>query len=217
MITVLSGCHGASPCAWAPRQDAAAEALAGARAAPAVEAQHGGVIRDAEAEQRLELIGNRLADAIPEIDGGYRYRLLDADRPNAISLPGGRVYFTYGLYRRITSDHQLAAVLAHEMAHIVMRDHFKPRCGSCAEAVSRETLADLRAAQYLRRTGIPCEALVEVIQLVADVQPPGWAESRINALAAFRRETSTVARSPTGGRRQVAHRDVARDGDESSW
>ena len=182
-VFLLGGCHGPAPCSWGPPDwSADAEALAGARAAPAVEARYGGVVRDAQAEQRMRRIGLRLAQCTSEIRGEYQCRLLDVDRLNAVSLPGGRVYVTRGLYERLKSDDQMAAVLAHEIAHIVSKDHFKPRCSCSAEAIEREIAADALGAEYLRNAGIDPQAMIDVVRLIADAQPKGWSDTRIRAL-----------------------------------
>ena len=47
----------------------------------------------------------------------YTAKVLQVDEPNAISLPGGYIYVTTGLLGAVESDDELAAVLAHEMAH----------------------------------------------------------------------------------------------------
>jgi hypothetical protein len=48
----------------------------------------------------------------------YQIRVLEDKAINALSLPGGYLYFTQGLLRAVESDDELAAVTAHEMAHI---------------------------------------------------------------------------------------------------
>ena len=182
-MVFLTGCHGAAPCAWAPTgSSAGAEALAGARAAPAVEGRYGGVVQDAEAEQRMQHIGLRLTRRTSKIQGDYQYRLLDTARVNAVSLPGGRIYLTRGLYDRLESDAQVAAVLAHEMAHLRSKDHFKPRCSCAVQVIEREKSADACGAEYLQSAGIDCRAMIEVLRLIADVQPKGWSDSRIRSL-----------------------------------
>ncbi len=181
----LIGCHGTSARLLSYRcLSPEAEALAGARAAPAVEARHGGIVRDAQVEQRLERIGQRLCSGCESLDGEYRFRLLGSSKMNAASLPGGRVYITRGLYDRLESDDQVAAVLAHEIAHIQTKDHFKTRCASTEEAIDREADADWHAALYLREAGIPPQAMIEVIRIIATAQPMGWSDTRIRSLVA---------------------------------
>jgi predicted Zn-dependent protease len=41
---------------------------------------------------------------------------------NALSLPGGRIYLTVGLLKRLASEDELAAVLSHEIAHVADHD-----------------------------------------------------------------------------------------------
>lgn len=170
-----------------------AEALAGARAAPVVEARYGGVVRDHQAERRMRRVGWCLAQGTNEIQMEYQYRLLDTDRLNAVSLPGGRVYLTRGLYCCLESDQQLAAVLAHEIAHIVSKDHFKPRCSCDADALDREVSADCHGAAYLQNAGIEPQAMIDVVRLIADMQPRGWSDTRIRALHS---RTGSPDRSP---------------------
>lgn len=62
----------------------------------------------------------------PEVQ--YDLRLVKEKKPdkepevNAFSLPGGFIYVTEGLLKDVQSDHELAGVLAHEIAHNVNYD-----------------------------------------------------------------------------------------------
>lgn len=150
--------------------------------APVVEARYGGVVRDFVAEQRMHRIGFRLTQHTSEIQGPCHYRVLNTNKPNAVSLPGGRVYITRGLYARLESDELLAAALAHELAHIASKDHFKPRCACVEDALDRETSADCRGAEYLLKAGLGPNAMIEVVRLIEDAQPTGWADVRVRLL-----------------------------------
>ncbi len=179
-LLLLAGCQGATPffrtgLMLSPE----AQALAGDRAAPAVEARYGGILRDADAEARLLAIAARLAEPTPALRMPYQIRLLQSTRLNACSLPGGRIYLTLGLYRQLGDDAQIAAVLAHEMAHIVGKDHFKSPCGTPHDALVREKNADAAALRFLHRAGIEPSSLVTVLHAIRHVQPPGWSDSRI--------------------------------------
>lgn len=185
MAVMLAGCHTVPPgFGLGGSMTPEAEALAGALAAPALEHRHGGIIPDGNAERRMTRIGRRLADGTPALEARYHYRLLGAEKMNAFSLPGGRVYLTRGLYRELVTDELLAAVLAHEMAHIASKDHFKPRCDSPGKCLDREVSADARAVVYLRAAGISPEALIGVIRIIEDVQAQGWANTRAALIAA---------------------------------
>ena len=106
---------------------------------------------------------------------------------NALSLPGGRVYITRGLYAELVRDDLLAAVLAHEMAHLTSGDHFKPPCGSLTEALRRELSADAGAASLLQAAGISPGALCTVVMITERAQPPGWAGIRVAAVGQLAR------------------------------
>jgi predicted Zn-dependent protease len=52
----------------------------------------------------------------------YEFHLLsDPQTINAFALPGGPVFITVGLLRRLKSEAQLAGVLGHEVGHVVAR------------------------------------------------------------------------------------------------
>jgi beta-barrel assembly-enhancing protease len=48
----------------------------------------------------------------------YTFKILDSKEINAFSLAGGPIYVTTGLLDYVQSDHELAAVLSHEVAHV---------------------------------------------------------------------------------------------------
>lgn len=68
---------------------------------------------------------NKVARAVaifsdrPETFGGYHVAVLDSPEINAISAPGGFIFITKGFLRQIPNEDALAAVLAHEVGHIV--------------------------------------------------------------------------------------------------
>jgi uncharacterized protein YraI len=64
-------------------------------------------------------VGWYLADATERPDIRFIYFILDTDRINAISCPGGYIMFTRGLLEILNDESELAALLAHEMAHVI--------------------------------------------------------------------------------------------------
>lgn len=53
----------------------------------------------------------------------WRFGVIASDDINAFACPGGTVLVTRGLYRTLATESELAGVLAHEIAHVVARDH----------------------------------------------------------------------------------------------
>jgi predicted Zn-dependent protease len=158
-----------------------AEALAGRQAAALLEDSCGGVIRSVELESRMATLGALIARN-SRLGGAeaWTFLLLGSSRPNAFSLPGNRIYLTRGLALRIGRDDDLlAAVLAHEMAHIACGDSLRPECASRQEALDREMNADSLASGYLAAAGRPADSLVRLLRVIRDVQPADWAAARI--------------------------------------
>ncbi len=73
-----------------------------------------------EAEQYLNVLGQALAmhSEKPETFGGYRFAIMDTDEINAFAAPGGLILVSRGLLRCCRSEDAVAAVLAHEIAHV---------------------------------------------------------------------------------------------------
>ena len=61
----------------------------------------------------------------PEIFNGYHAAILDSDEINAFATPGGHIFITRGLIDCATSEDMLAAVIAHEVAHIQLQHGLK--------------------------------------------------------------------------------------------
>jgi predicted Zn-dependent protease len=104
------------------------ERALGLQAVPEMAQKMGGIRdprRDAAARQ-VEAVGRRIvagsdARRSPYADNFHFFLLADPKTVNAFALPGGQVFMTSGLYDRLASEDQLAAVLAHEIGHVVGR------------------------------------------------------------------------------------------------
>ena len=100
------------------------EVALGLEAAPQMAAQHGGEIRDPELERYVEQVGQRVVKRSAAEKSGYEFDfhvLADPETVNAFALPGGQVFITLGLLRRLGSEAELAGVLGHEVGHVVGR------------------------------------------------------------------------------------------------
>ena len=58
-----------------------------------------------------------------EIQFAWRFGVIDSERINAYATPGGFVFVTSALLKRMGSEAELAGVLGHEIAHVV-RGHY---------------------------------------------------------------------------------------------
>ena len=71
----------------------------------------------------LNRIGQTLAMASdrPETFGGYHFLLMDSAEINAFAAPGGLVLVSRGMVDLCKTEDELAAVLAHEIGHVVAK------------------------------------------------------------------------------------------------
>lgn len=79
---------------------------------------YGGVYEAPALQRFLDKLLERLAVASGNPPHSYRTTLLNTPALNAFALSGGRVYVTRGLLALANDTSELAAVLAHEIAHL---------------------------------------------------------------------------------------------------
>ncbi len=72
------------------------------------------------ATRYVNLVGQTLAMASdkPETFGGYHFLIFEDDDVNAFAAPGGLIFLSRGMLRLCKNEDDLAAVLAHEVAHV---------------------------------------------------------------------------------------------------
>ena len=83
------------------------------------------LVNDPLVGERVKNIGNKIIAVADRKDIAYSFKAIADDEINALSLPGGFVYVNKGLIDRVASDDELAAVIAHEVGHIVARHSIK--------------------------------------------------------------------------------------------
>lgn len=158
------------------------------------------ISNDYEKSERLDQILRHIAEVCDRRELVYTIRIIDEDDMNAVSLPGGYVYFFRGLMDKLQTDDELAAVIAHEVGHITARHAMKRlqasygalllQIGAVAAnnaevaqgvgaaylvaftAFSRqdEFQADKLSVKYLKRAGYDPMAIVNVLKLLQDEQ-----------------------------------------------
>jgi predicted Zn-dependent protease len=94
----------------------------GRKYAPQVEQMLGGRLPDDNIQGYINDVGQKIARVCHRPDISYSFGVVDADMENALAMPGGYIFITRGLLEQFKSEAQLAAVLAHEVAHVVARD-----------------------------------------------------------------------------------------------
>ena len=69
----------------------------------------------------VALIGQALAANSGRPELTFYFAVLDSEQVNAYSTPGGYIFVTRGALKQMQDEAELAAVLAHEIAHVQLR------------------------------------------------------------------------------------------------
>jgi predicted Zn-dependent protease len=136
---------------------------------------YGGAYENAKLQTLLRQTVDRLVAASERPDLRYDITVLNSPAINAFALPSGQLYVTRGLIALANDASELASVLAHEMAHVVVRhaamraDRMRqaaivsrvandllsdPQMGAMAVAKSKIALATFSRTQELEADGI---------------------------------------------------------------
>ncbi|MFN7940063.1 MAG: M48 family metallopeptidase [Thermoanaerobaculia bacterium] len=81
--------------------------------------------RDPAALRRVADIGYRVAQETHYAGFPISFYLIDMAEPNAFALPGGQVFVTRGMLELGLTDDELAALLGHEVGHVVGQHSMK--------------------------------------------------------------------------------------------
>ena len=90
-----------------------------------VVALYGGEFHAPAAERYLNEILTKLTAASDEPSQNYKVTILNSPIVNAFALPTGDLYVTRGLLALANDTAEIAAVMAHEMAHVTARHAFQ--------------------------------------------------------------------------------------------
>ncbi|WP_232372680.1 M48 family metalloprotease [Acuticoccus mangrovi] len=87
---------------------------------------YGGVYSNPKVETEVAQIVGRLVEASDQPNRSFRVTILNSPAVNAFALPSGDLYVTRGLIVLANDESELAAVIAHEIAHVTA-DHARQR------------------------------------------------------------------------------------------
>lgn len=90
-------------------------------------AQQVHIVNDPQADAYLRKIGEQLHAQTPTAVANrpFEFEIVDDPSVNAFSIPGGHIYVNSGLIGTAGKADELAAVLAHEISHVVARHVIK--------------------------------------------------------------------------------------------
>lgn len=122
----------------------------GAQEHPKIMASFGGAFENRALEQKVRAIGERLSAAAFKERAGVvccQFYVIDTPMINAFATPGGYVYVSRGLLALANTESEIAAVVAHEIAHIAARH--------AAERYSHGAVSSLAAAVVAAAANAP--------------------------------------------------------------
>ncbi len=101
------------------------EKILGQAIAASVKLQYGEWKSDPETQDYVQGIFKKIIGVADRRDLKWSLTILKPDFVNAFAVPGGHIYITRGLLQKIKTDDELAAVLGHEVGHVVAKHSMK--------------------------------------------------------------------------------------------
>lgn len=78
-------------------------------------------LADTAWQNYLTRVGKAIVGACDRKDLDYQFTVIESPEMNAFATPGGYVYFYTGILQHMENEAELAAVMAHEVSHVVAR------------------------------------------------------------------------------------------------
>ncbi len=123
---------------------------------------------NADATDYLNRLGQAISlfSARPETYGGYHLGLINSEEINAFAAPGGLILLTRGLVRICENEAELAAVIAHEIAHVEkkhgLRAIKKSRLTSALTTLAMAGAAELGGSDLKELTSVFGESISDI-------------------------------------------------------
>lgn len=125
----------------------------------------GMVLEDQATNAYLFRIGQALIPAGLTVENvSWKFRALRDPQPNAFALPNGSIYVTTGLLSLIDNESQLAAIIAHELTHVMRRHTY------VQNRADRKKYLTMNVTQLVA-SFIPGNAAYAAFVLIATVSP----------------------------------------------
>lgn len=115
----------------------------------------------------VAVVGKNLAHYSSRPELPWVFGVLENDTAQAFSTPGGYVFVTTGLLKKMTNEAQLAGVLAHEISHVVHKNMLR----KYVEAKVQQCIAARYAASLIEHGGQTSPALQEAARFARNFDP----------------------------------------------
>lgn len=121
---------------------------------------------DQNLQRYVNRVGRWVASQSSRPDLPWAFGVIDTPTINAFALPGGKVFVSLGLVKRLTNESELAGVLAHEIAHVMQRHQVQAIQSSRRAGVGQALLQE-QASERIARTSAGQNALTGALSNAA--------------------------------------------------
>ncbi|OYY93042.1 MAG: hypothetical protein B7Y41_13055 [Hydrogenophilales bacterium 28-61-23] len=83
------------------------------------------LVKDDNLQRYVNRVGRWVALQSERADLTWRFGVIESEDLNAFAAPGGYIFLTKGLYRKLKNEAELAGVLGHEIGHVIRKHHLK--------------------------------------------------------------------------------------------
>ena len=83
------------------------------------------LVKDQALQQYVNNVGRWISLQSERPGLPWRFGVIESEDINAFAAPGGYIFLTKGLYRRLNNEAELAGVLGHEIGHVLRKHHLK--------------------------------------------------------------------------------------------
>lgn len=131
-----------------------ARAQIGAEQHPRILANYGGEYQDVRISRMIARTLGTLTTVSENPIQSFRVTILDTPSVNAFALPGGYLYITRGLLALANNEAEIAAVLSHEMAHVIANHGIQRQQQQDAAQIAGQVVSEILSGQLSASTTI---------------------------------------------------------------
>ncbi len=121
---------------------------------------------DQNLQRYVNRVGRWVAMQSGRPDLPWAFGVIDTPTVNAFALPGGKVFVSIGLVKRLSNESELAGVLAHEVAHVMQRHQVKAIQSARTSSVAQGELQSA-ASDRINRTSAGGNSVTSAISNAA--------------------------------------------------
>jgi predicted Zn-dependent protease len=171
------------------------EIALGLQSAPEMIQEFGGMSPDQNAQQTVDNVGFNIVNKSVAHTTPWQFEysvLADQQTVNAFALPGGQIFITEALLSQLTTEDEVAGVLAHETVHVLARHSAQQiassdltngligavsvASGDASTAQTAAMIGQLIGLRYSRDDETQADTLGVCLMLAAGYDPQGMVD-----------------------------------------